>query len=122
MNKVFLVGHLGRDPEVRYIANGTAVANFSLATSEKYGGETKTEWHKVVVWGKLAEICGEYMHKGMLVAVDGRIQTNSWEDNEGNKRETKEIVASQVKMLGGKGDKPREESKPTSSTEDDLPF
>jgi len=117
MNKVILVGHIGQDPEVRYIPSGTAVANFSLATSEKWGGETSTEWHKVVAWGKLAEIVGEYMKKGTLIAVDGRIQTNKWEDSEGNKRETKEIVASQIKMYGKKGEKQGQKQ-----AEDDIPF
>ena len=88
MNKVILIGNLGKDPEIRYTPSGTAVANFSIATSEswtdKESGEKRerTEWHRIVAWGKLAEICGEYLHKGKQVYVEGRIQTRDWEDNE----------------------------------------
>ncbi len=109
INKAILVGNLGGDPEMRYTPGGLAVANFTLATSEnrtnKEGAkETKTEWHRIVAFGKLAEICGEYLHKGKQVYIEGRIQTRNWEDKEGNKRYTTEIVANQMQMLGSKGD------------------
>lgn len=109
VNKVILVGHLGKDPEMRYAASGLAIANFSLATSEnrkdKEGNkETKTEWHRIVAFGKLAEICGEYLNKGKQIYIEGRIQTNKWEDKEGNTRYTTEIIASTMQMLGSKGD------------------
>lgn len=109
VNKVILVGHLGKDPEMRYAASGLAIANFSLATSEnrkdKEGNkETKTEWHRIVAFGKLAEICGEYLNKGKQIYIEGRIQTNKWEDKEGNTRYTTEIIANTMQMLGSKGD------------------
>ena len=106
INKVILVGRLGRDPELRYTPSGTAVANFSLATDERWSsdGETqsRTEWHNIVVWSKLAEICNQYLTKGRLVFIEGRLQTRDWEDKDGNKRRTTEIVASDMKMLGGR--------------------
>jgi single-strand DNA-binding protein len=105
VNKVILIGNLGRDPELRYTASGQAVANFTLATTEsipkKDGGrEDRTEWHRIVAWGKLAEICGEYLAKGRQIYVEGRIQTREWEDRDGNKRWTTEIVARNMQMLG----------------------
>ncbi len=105
LNKVTLIGNLGRDPELRYTANGQAVANFTLATTESYskrdgGREERTEWHRIVAWGKLAEICGEYLAKGRQIYVEGRIQTREWEDKDGNKRWTTEIVARNMQMLG----------------------
>ena len=108
VNKAILVGNLGRDPEVRYTKSGQAVASFSLATSERWTGkdgnkEEKTEWHRIVAWGKLGEICGEYLSKGKQVYIEGRIQTREWEDNDGNKRSTTEIVASTMTMLGQAG-------------------
>ena len=106
VNKVILVGRLGRDPELRYTPSGAAVANFSLATDERWssGGETqtRTEWHNIVVWSKLAEICNQYLTKGRLVFIEGRLQTRDWEDKDGNKRRTTEVVATDMKMLGGK--------------------
>lgn len=108
VNRVFLIGFLGNDPEVRYTPGGTAVANFNLATSEtrnKNGQkETKTEWHKVVAFGKVAEICGEYLAKGRQVYIEGKLQTRSWEDKDGNKRTSTEIVANTVRLLGKKDD------------------
>lgn len=110
VNKVFLIGRLGQDPEIKFTQSGTAVCNFSLATSEtwkdKDSGEKqeKTEWHRIVAWRRLAEICGEYLHKGSQVWIEGKLQTRSWEDQDGNKRWTTEIVASQMQMLGGKRD------------------
>ena len=106
VNKVILVGNLGQDPEIRYTQNGTAVCNFTVATTEAYtprdGGqrEERTEWHRIVAWARLAEICGEYLSKGKQVYIEGRLQTRSWEDREGNKRTTTEIVATQMQMLG----------------------
>ena len=109
VNKVILVGHLGRDPELRYTQNGQAVANFSLATSESYSKrdgerEDRTEWHRIVAWGRLAEICGEYLSKGRQIYIEGRIQTREWEDREGEKRRTTEIVAREMQMLGRRGE------------------
>ena len=109
VNKAILVGHLGRDPEIRYSANGAAIANVSIATSEswkdKQSGETqeRTEWHRVVFFGRLAEIVGEYLKKGSQVYVEGRLQTRKWQDQSGNDRYTTEIVASDMQMLGGRG-------------------
>ncbi len=107
-NKVILLGFLGRDPEVRYTKAGQAVASFSLATSEKWTGkdgnkEEKTEWHRIVAWGKLGEICGEYLSKGKQVYIEGRLQTREWDDKDGNKKQTTEIVASNMTMLGQAG-------------------
>lgn len=109
VNKVILVGRLGRDPETRYTSGGQAVANFSLATDESYkdrNGERqkRTEWHKIVVWGKQAEIAQQYLKKGSLIFVEGRIQSREWQDKEGQKRTSFEIVASNFRMLGGRAD------------------
>ena len=110
VNKVILVGNLGRDPEVRHTASGTPVANFTMATTERWSdaasGERKekTEWHRVVVWGKQAEIAGEYLRKGRQVYVEGALQTREWTDREGNKRQTTEIRAQRFQMLGGRGE------------------
>src|SRR5450755_3631296 len=109
VNKVILVGRLGRDPETRYTGGGQAVANFSLATDESYkdkSGERqkRTEWHKIVVWGKQAEIAQQYLKKGSLIFVEGRIQSREWQDKEGQKRTSFEIVANNFRMLGGRED------------------
>ena len=109
VNKVMLVGRLGRDPETRFTGGGQAVANFSLATDETYkdkNGERqkRTEWHKIVVWGKQAEIAQQYLKKGSLVFIEGRIQSREWQDKEGQKRTSYEIVASNFRMLGGRAD------------------
>jgi len=109
VNKVMLVGRLGRDPETRYTGGGQAVANFSVATDETYkdrNGEKqkRTEWHKIVVWGKQAEIAQQYLKKGSLVFIEGRIQSREWQDKEGQKRTSFEIVANNFRMLGGRGD------------------
>ncbi|MHB1529419.1 MAG: single-stranded DNA-binding protein [Acidiferrobacteraceae bacterium] len=109
INKVILVGNLGKDPEVRYVPNGSAIANITLATSEswkdKVSGEKqeRTEWHRVVFFGKLAEIAGEYLKKGAQVYVEGRLQTRKWQDKEGKDRYTTEIVANDLQMLGSRG-------------------
>ena len=108
INKAILIGRLGADPEVRYTPSGVAVANFNIATSEEWKdketGEKKerTEWHRIVVWSKLGELCGEYLSKGRQVYIEGRIQTRSWDDRDGNKRYTTEIIATDVQFLGGR--------------------
>jgi single-strand DNA-binding protein len=107
VNKVILVGRLGRDPETRYTGGGQAVANFSVATDETYkdrNGERqkRTEWHKIVVWGKQAEIAQQYLKKGSLIFIEGRIQSREWQDKEGQKRTSFEIVANNFRMLGGR--------------------
>jgi single-strand DNA-binding protein len=109
VNKVILVGRLGRDPETRYTSGGQAVANFSVATDETYkdkSGERqkRTEWHKIVVWAKQAEIAQQYLKKGSLVFIEGRIQSREWQDKEGQKRTSYEIVATNFRMLGGRAD------------------
>lgn len=109
VNKVILVGRLGRDPETRYTGGGQAVANFSVATDETYKDKAgdrqkRTEWHKIVVWGKQAEIAQQYLKKGSLIFIEGRIQSREWQDKEGQKRTSFEIVASNFRMLGGRGD------------------
>jgi single-strand DNA-binding protein len=109
VNKVILVGRLGRDPETRYTGGGQAVANFSVATDETYkdrNGERqkRTEWHKIVVWGKQAEIAQQYLKKGSLVFIEGRIQSREWQDKEGQKRTSFEIVANNFRMLGGRAE------------------
>lgn len=109
INKVILVGNLGKDPELRYTPSGAAVANFTLATSDRYKDKSgewqeKTEWHNIVAWRQLAEICGKYLHKGKQVYIEGKIQTRSYDDRDGNKRYMTEIVADQMQMLGRAGD------------------
>lgn len=110
VNKVILVGNLGKDPEVRYLEGGTAVANFTLATSETYkdrtSGErkTQTEWHNIVLWRGLAEVAEKYLKKGSQVYVEGKLRTRSWEDKEGNTRYTTEIVGDTMTMLGKRED------------------
>jgi single-strand DNA-binding protein len=106
VNKVILLGRLGQDPELKYTPGGAAVCNFSLATTESWtdkGGQKqeKTEWHRVVVWGKLAELCNQYLSKGRQAFVEGRLQTRAWDDKDGNKRYTTEIMAATVQFIGG---------------------
>ena len=108
VNKVILVGNLCQDPTIRYTKSGQAVASFSLATNERWTKkdgtkEDKAEFHHIVAWGKLGEICGEYLNKGKQVYIEGRLQTREWDDNDGNKRSTTEIVASTMTMLGQAG-------------------
>lgn len=147
INKAILVGNLGKDPELRYTANGQAVATFSLATTEKFknkGGEQqeRTEWHNIVAWGPLAEICGKYLTKGKQIYCEGRIQSRSYDDRDGNKRYITEIVISDMQMLGGRpGDEGGAGSRPARTsgslpakdpvsvpddapynTDDDIPF
>ena len=109
VNKVILLGNLGRDPELRYTQSGQAVANFTLATSENWNDKSgerqeRTEWHRIVVWGKTAEMCNQYLSKGRTVYIEGRIQTREWEDKEGAKRYTTEINASTVNFIGPRQD------------------
>ena len=110
INKVILIGRLGQDPEVRYTPSGQAVANFSMATSENWTGkdgqkQERTEWHRIVVWGRLAELCKDYLRKGRQVYIDGKLQTRSWDDKDGKKRYTTEIIANTVQFLGASPDK-----------------
>ena len=135
VNKVILVGTLGRDPEVKYGSNGNAIVNLSLATSEtwkdKNSGEKqeKTEWHRVVIFGKLAEIAAEYLKKGSQAYFEGKLQTRKWQDKDGQDRYTTEIVAHQMQMLGGKGMKTSADDDKQSAPEpqpevelDSIPF
>jgi single-strand DNA-binding protein len=138
VNKVILIGNLGRDPEVRYTQSGAAVANFTLATNEVWtdkGGERqeRTEWHRIVVWGKQAEIVREHLAKGKQVFVEGSLQTRQWDDRDGNKRTTTEIRAARVLMLGrpeagepraagGGGGRDVVADEPPPAGEDDIPF
>jgi single-strand DNA-binding protein len=133
VNKVILVGNLGRDPELRYTQSGQAVANFTLATNEKWkdkegNSQERTEWHRIIVWGKSAENCAQYLQKGRSVYVEGRLQTRDWEDREGNKRTTTEIVAQAVQFLGGRGGAGSESPPPPAGPGDpgppasDVPF
>jgi single-strand DNA-binding protein len=109
VNKVILVGRLGRDPETRFTPNGQAVCNFSLATDESYKDragdlQKRTEWHRIVLWGKLAELAQQYLKKGSLIYLEGRIQSRQWDDREGQKRTSFEIVANTMKFLGARGE------------------
>ena len=135
LNKVMLIGNLGADPEIRYTPSGAAVANFNMATKAQWTtkeGEKqdRTEWHRIVAWRRLGEICGEYLHKGSLVYIEGRLQTRSWEDRDGNKRYTTEIVAQGMQMLDRAGQSAEavstEERFPTEEPldvpDDDKPF
>jgi single-strand DNA-binding protein len=139
VNKVILIGRLGADPEIRYTPSGAEVATFRIATSESWTNksgekEERTEWHRIVAWRGLAKICGEYLNKGKLVYVEGRLRTRSWEDRDGNKRTTTEIEASDMKMLGGVGEASRKAKEaepesappatkePATKEEEDIPF
>ena len=136
VNKVILVGNLGADPEIRYTADGTAVATFRLATSRRWTNKegervVQTEWHRIVAWRRLGEICAQYLSKGKQVYVEGRLQTRSWEDKDGNKRWTTEIVAENLQMLGRAGDvmdvpdetpATQDDSGDKTPLDDDIPF
>ena len=144
VNKVILVGNLGRDPEVRYLPDGAAIANISVATTDVWkdkGGEKqeRTEWHRVAFFGKLAEIAGEYLKKGSQIYVEGRLQTRKWQDKEGHEKYTTEIVAERMQMLGSRagmgspdggeraappsgGAQPKGASARFDDFEDDIPF
>ena len=128
VNKVILVGNLGKDPEVRYLDNGVAVANFSLATTENYKNKegervSQTEWHNIVLWRGLAEVAEKWLKKGSSVYVEGKIRTRKWEDKDGNTRYSTEILGDNMTMLGGKtvSESPAE-SVPDSGKKEDLPF
>jgi single-strand DNA-binding protein len=113
VNKAILIGNLGSDPQLRHTPSGMAVANFNIATTEQWTSKTgerneRTEWHRIVCWGRLAEICNEYLTKGRQVYIEGRIQTREWEDRDGKKRTTTEIVAQTLQMLGRPGERPAE--------------
>ena len=126
INQCNFIGRLGRDPETRYTQSGKAVASFSLACSEKRGGEETTEWVNVVAWEKLAEICGQYLVKGSLVFISGRMQTRKWQDKDGGTRYTTEIVAREMKMLDSRGGGDRSGSAGADGSAppmgDDVPF
>ena len=134
VNKVVLVGHLGGDPETRFLPSGAAVANFNLATNESWkdtNGEfqDKTEWHRCVMFGKSAELAGDLLKKGQLAYIEGKLQTRNWEDKDGVKRYTTEVVCDMITMLGRKMDsaETQERPKPNESEDspledDDLPF
>ena len=139
LNKIFIIGNLGKDPEVRFIDSGKAVAKFPVATSEKWtdsdgNKQERTEWHNVVVWGKQAETCGQYLEKGRQVFIEGSVRTRSYDDKEGVKRYMTEIVARDVRFLGGSkgegGDRsersataaPRGEDNHAPADDSDLPF
>lgn len=120
LNKVLIIGHLGKDPDTRYLPDGNATATISVATTETWkdkAGEKKeqTEWHRIVFFGRIAEVASQYLKKGALVYVEGRIQTRKWDDKDGNTRYVTEIVGRELKMLGGK---PDGESKPATAGAD----
>ena len=127
VNKVILVGNLGRDPEVRYTPGGQAVANFTIATNDAWTDKSgqkqeRTEWHRIVAWGKQAELCGEYLTKGRQVYIEGRLQTREWTNKEGAKQYTTEVVANQVVFLSGGGERGqgRSSSRAATSSSDDF--
>lgn len=140
LNKVMIIGRLGSNPELRYTPSGMAVANFNLATNEYWNDKSgekqeRTEWHKVVVWGKQAETANQYLSKGRQAYIEGRLQTRQWEDKDGNKRYTTEVVASNIQFLGGGGRDAdvgagagasmgggQPQMAEPSFTEDDIPF
>jgi single-strand DNA-binding protein len=143
VNKVLLIGRLGRDPELRYTQGGQAVANFTVATNEYWNNkegerQERTEWHRIVAWGKQAEFCNNYLAKGRQVFVEGRLQTREWEDQKGEKRRTTEIVANSIQALGSRGEGSASEGGPnlgdgpsvrdpgegpqSAPQDDDIPF
>lgn len=139
VNKVIIVGRLGKDPEVKTIGSGNTVAQLNIATSENWVDkegqkQERTEWHRVVVWGRLAEICGKHLAKGRQIYVEGRLQTRSWEDNQGQKRYTTEIVANTVQFLGANSERSEGSSRgddfgsqdfgpePSFDSSEDIPF
>ncbi len=134
VNKVILIGRLGADPEIRYTPSGAEVANFRIATNETWTNkngekEERVEWHRIIAWRALAKICGEYLNKGKLVYVEGRLRTRTWEDRDGNKRTTTEIEATDMKMLGGPGETSRKAKEgeadsvpPPVKEGEDIPF
>lgn len=133
VNKVIIVGRLGTDPELKAVGNGNTVARLSVATSENWTDkegqkQERTEWHRVVVWGKLADLCGRYLSKGRQVYLEGRLQTRSWEDPQGQKRYTTEVVANTIQFLGaGQGTTTSQEQsdfgpEPSFDAGEEIPF
>ena len=132
LNKVMIIGHLGRDPEMRYTPSGRPVATFSVAVSRSWNSSSgerrsETEWFKVVAWGNLAEICNKFLNKGQQVYIEGRLQTRRWEDKEGQQRTTVELVANEMTMLGDRREKSQSndsipEEAPPDIEEDEFPF
>ena len=148
VNKVILVGNLGRDPEIRYMPSGDAIANFSIATTDTWKDKSgvrqeRTEWHRISMFGKVAEIAGQYLKKGSSVYIEGRLQTRKWTDKEGAERQTTEVVADRMQMLGSRGggggyrddddeqfdqstrstqQRPAQQSRPNDDFDDDIPF
>lgn len=127
VNKVILLGRLGQDPELKYTPAGSAVCNFSLATSESYtdkagAKQDKTEWHRVVVWGKLAELCDKYLNKGSQAFIEGNLQTRSWENKEGVKQYTTEINARSVQFIGAKSDSDSNQEQTQEVDTSSIPF
>lgn len=132
VNKVILLGNLGRDPELKYTPSGSAVANFTIATNETWKDkegqkQEHTEWHRVVVWGKLAEICGEYLHKGRQVYIEGSIRTRTYKDREGTEKSVTEIKADNMVMIGKGDGTPRADrgqaaEKEPEYSDEDIPF
>lgn len=126
VNKAILIGNLGGDPEIRYTQAGTQVATFTIATTERWRGQDgqmqeSTEWHRIVAWAKLAEICGEYLHKGSKVYIEGKIQTRKWQDQSGADRYTTEIVAREMKMLSPRNGEGGNSSEDSSSNNNSKP-
>lgn len=127
VNKVIIVGRLGADPEVKAVGQGTTVTRLNIATSENWVGkdgqkQERTEWHRVVVWGKLAEICGKHLSKGRQVYVEGRLQTRQWEDQQGQKKYTTEIIANTVQFLGSASGERSNENRQSSGGGDDFGY
>jgi single-strand DNA-binding protein len=127
LNKVMIIGHLGRDPEMRYTPSGRPVTTYTVATSRTWNtsdGErhSETEWFNVVAWGNLAEICKQYLTKGQQVYIEGRLQTRYWEDKEGNKHSSTEIVANEMIMLGDRRDSNQASGELSIEEEDEFPF
>jgi single-strand DNA-binding protein len=139
LNKILLIGHLGRDPEIKYTQGGSPVATFSIATTETWNDksgtkQTHTEWHSIIAWNRLADLAKQYLAKGRQVYIEGKIKSREWTDREGNKRKTTEVIASQMVLLGSRGDSRPSESheRPTSDggdgfddsgiTDSDIPF
>ena len=144
LNKIMLIGNLGRDPEIRYTPDGTPVANFSLATTENWSDKSgtrqeHTEWHSIVAWNRLADLCKKFLSKGRQVYIEGRVRTRDWNDRDGNKRRTTEVIATQIVLLGSRsqstdaGVQPMESATRTNAepedpfidsgiTDSDIPF
>lgn len=121
MNRVTIIGRLGKDPEVRATPSGQSVCNFTVATTEKYKDEKKTEWHNIVAWGKLADVCGRFLSKGREVAIEGKLATRSWE-KDGQKQYRTEIVASSIEFIGGQRQEGGQGYDQNVNMDEDIPF